>query len=77
VSGFRLQEELKENTIPPCMPPDALGKALLHLFRTAVQSRQLDVAEHLLAALETLAARYPEAQEELNAAYLVAAHGAP
>jgi hypothetical protein len=59
------------------MPPDALGKALLHLFRTAVQSRQLDVAEHLLAALETLAARYPEAQEELNAAYLVAAQGAP
>lgn len=59
------------------MPPDALGQALLHLFQAAVQSRQLDVAEHLLAALETLAARDPKAQDELNAAYLLTAHAAP
>ena len=60
----------------PCMSPAALGQALLSLFQAAVQSRQLDVAEHLLAALETLAAREPVSETELNAAYLIAAHGA-
>lgn len=60
----------------PRMSPAALGKALLSLFQAAVQSRQLEVAEHLLAALETLAAREPASETELNAAYLIAAHKA-
>lgn len=61
----------------PCMPPDVLGQALFHLFQVAVKSHQIDVAEHLLVALETLAARDPNAEDELNAAYLLTAHAAP
>ena len=47
-----------------------LEKDLLRLYKHAVVNEQLDVAEHILGALEAIAQSKPDSQQSLEQAYL-------